>query len=63
MFANNEIGTIQPIEEIGKIAKERNIYIPYRCSSSVGNVPIDVKEYKHRYTVSCLHIKYMDLKE
>ena len=34
MHANNEIGTIQPIEEIGKIAKEKHITVPYRCGTN-----------------------------
>lgn len=44
MFANNEIGTIQPIEEIGKIAKERNILFHTDSVQAVGNVKIDVKK-------------------
>ena len=44
MFANNEIGTIEPIEEIGKIAKERNIIFHADCVQAVGNVKIDVKK-------------------
>jgi len=44
MFANNEIGTIQPIEEIGKIAKENNIYFHTDAVQAVGNVKIDVQK-------------------
>ena len=44
MFANNEIGTIQPIEEIGKIAKENNIYFHTDAVQAVGSVKIDVQK-------------------
>lgn len=44
MFANNEIGTIQPIEEIGKIAKDTGIIFHTDAVQAVGNVKIDVKE-------------------
>ena len=44
MFANNEIGTIQPIAEIGKIARERKIYFHTDAVQAVGSVKVDVKE-------------------
>lgn len=44
MYANNEIGTIQPIAEIGKIAKEKGIYFHTDAVQAVGSVKIDVKE-------------------
>ena len=44
MFANNEIGTIQPIKEIAKIAKGKNIYFHTDGVQAVGNVKIDVEE-------------------
>ena len=44
MFANNEIGTIQPISEIGKIAKKHNIYFHTDAVQAVGNVKINVEE-------------------
>lgn len=43
MFANNEIGTTEPIEEIGKIAKANNIVFHTDSVQAVGNEEIDVK--------------------
>lgn len=42
MFANNEIGTIQPIEEVGRIAKAHGILFHTDSVQAVGNVKIDV---------------------
>jgi len=44
MYANNEIGTIQPIEEIGKIAREHNIIFHTDAVQALGGVRIDVKK-------------------
>jgi cysteine desulfurase len=44
MFANNEIGTIEPIKEIGAIARERGVYFHTDAVQVVGNLPIDVKD-------------------
>ena len=50
MFANNEIGTIQPIEEIGSIAKEKGILFHTDAVQAYGHVPIDVEK---------LHLDYL----
>ena len=44
MFANNEIGTIEPIKEVGRIAKEKGVIFHTDSVQAVGNVKIDVKE-------------------
>jgi len=44
MFANNEIGTIQPIKEIGKICRDKKIFFHTDAVQALGNIPIDVKE-------------------
>lgn len=44
MFANNEIGTIQPIEEIGKITKFKGVYFHTDAVQAIGNVEIDVNK-------------------
>lgn len=43
MHANNEVGTIQPIEEIGKIARKHNIVFHTDAAQSVGKIEADVK--------------------
>ncbi len=42
MHANNEIGTIEPIEEIGKICRQKGVYFHTDAAQSFGKIPIDV---------------------
>jgi cysteine desulfurase len=44
MLANNEIGTIQPVEEIGKIARENRIFFHTDAVQAIGHVSIDVRK-------------------
>ncbi len=44
MYANNEIGSIQPIAEIGAICKEKKVYFHTDAVQAVGHLAIDVKE-------------------
>ncbi len=44
MLANNEIGTINPVKEIGKIAKEKGILFHCDATQGVGKIPVDVQE-------------------
>ena len=44
MFANNEIGTIQPIKEIGNTAKKNNIVFHTDAVQAIGNIKIDVNK-------------------
>jgi len=44
MHANNEIGTIQPIKEIGKIARENGVYFHTDAVQTVGHIPVNVND-------------------
>ncbi len=44
MHANNELGTVQPIEEIGRMARERDVYFHTDAVQSVGKIPVDVEK-------------------
>ncbi|MCP2729889.1 cysteine desulfurase family protein [Limnofasciculus baicalensis] len=58
MAANNEIGNIYPIQEIGQIAK--NCHIPFLCDASqaVGKIPINFQEYGITYLAISAHKLY-----
>jgi cysteine desulfurase len=45
MFANNEIGTIQPIAEIGRVAKEKGVFFHCDATQGVGKLPLNVDEF------------------
>ena len=45
MFANNEVGTIQPIKKIAEIVKKHGVTFHVDAVQAVGNVPIDVKDF------------------
>ena len=44
MYANNEVGTMQPIEKISQIAREKNVIFHTDAVQAIGKIPIDVKE-------------------
>ncbi len=44
MYANNEIGVIQPVEEIGKIAKEKGVFFHVDGVQATGKIPVDVQK-------------------
>jgi cysteine desulfurase len=46
MHANNELGTVQPLEEIGRIAAEADAYFHTDAVQSAGKIPIDVNPFK-----------------
>ncbi len=52
MHANNEVGSIQPVEEIGKIARENGIFFHSDAAQSLGKIPVDV----HKMNVDLLSI-------
>ena len=45
MYANNEIGTIEPIQEISKIVHEKGKYLHVDATAAAGRIPIDVQKY------------------
>jgi len=46
MYANNEVGTVEPIIEIGRIAKSKGVYLHTDAVQAVGHVPVNVDELK-----------------
>ena len=49
MFGNNEVGTIQPITEIGQLLKEHQAYFHTDAVQAYGLVPIDVNQIGYRF--------------
>lgn len=58
MHANNEIGTIEPIEEIGKICRERGVYFHTDAAQSFGKIPIDVNKMNVDLLTASSHKMY-----
>lgn len=58
MHANNEIGTIEPITEIGKICREKNVYFHTDAAQSFGKIPLDVRKMNIDLLTASSHKMY-----
>ncbi len=58
IHASNEIGTIQPIEEIGRICKEKGVYFHTDAAQSFGKIPIDVRKMNIDLLTASSHKMY-----
>ncbi|HZP37057.1 MAG TPA: IscS subfamily cysteine desulfurase [Methylomirabilota bacterium] len=58
MFANNEIGTIQPVAELGKLAKEKGIIFHTDATQAVGKIPVDVEAMGIDLLSATAHLLY-----
>jgi cysteine desulfurase len=58
MHSSNEIGTIEPIAEIGKICREKKVYFHTDASQSFGKIPIDVKKMNIDLLTASSHKMY-----
>ncbi|MCD6358657.1 MAG: cysteine desulfurase NifS [Dehalococcoidia bacterium] len=58
MHANNEVGTIQPIAEIGKLAREADILFHTDAVQTVGHIPVDVNEIRADLLSTSAHKLY-----
>jgi len=58
IHANNEIGTIEPIGEIGEVCRKRNIYFHTDAAQSFGKIPIDVKKMNIDLLTASSHKMY-----
>jgi cysteine desulfurase len=58
MAANNEVGTIQPMEEIGKICKEKGVLLHTDAVQAVGKIPFDVNKYNISFAAFSAHKFY-----
>jgi len=58
IHANNEIGTIEPIAEIGKICRERGVYFHTDAAQSYGKIPIDVERMNVDLLTASSHKMY-----
>jgi len=58
IHASNEIGTIQPIEKIGKICRDKDVYFHTDAAQSLGKLPIDVKKMNIDLLTASSHKMY-----
>ena len=58
MYANNEIGVVQPMKEIGKIAREKGVLFHTDAVQAVGKIPVNVISRQHRSAFADGHKLY-----
>lgn len=58
MHANNEIGTVEPVGEVGKICREKGVFFHTDAAQSLGKIPVDVEEMNVDLLTACAHKIY-----